>query len=376
MKKILLVSTGDPRSKKVWSGVEHSIYLQLTKYYDVDIMTMNHIQNARLLDTRIMKLLTWKKQTTPFGLYDSYLRSKRISAKLEDGHYDAAFVFDCPNMAFLHTATPVVYYTDTTMHLMQHYYWTFRWPLYWAANVIQRRCLKNSDRILVASNWAIRDMTSHYRISPAKCRLCRVGANVTPIHHGRDYRRLGTTVKLVFVGIGWERKGGDDALDAFRRLKTMDSSRQYELHVIGSTPDRRANDEGIRWYGRLNRDTPEEARLLTKIFMEGDVFLLPTRAECAGIVFCEASAYGLPIVTRDTGGIGDYVVNGVNGFRLPVEATGEMFADCILRIVSDTSLIQRLSDGGRKLYVECLNWDAAGKTVKETIDSLCFLDEK
>lgn len=33
------------------------------------------------------------------------------------------------------------------------------------------------------------------------------------------------------------------------------------------------------------------------------LLLLPTRAECAGIVFNEASAYGVPILLTDTGGV-------------------------------------------------------------------------
>lgn len=42
--------------------------------------------------------------------------------------------------------------------------------------------------------------------------------------------------------------------------------------------------------------------------------LLPTIAECAGIVFAEASGYGIPSITYDTGGVGTYVIDGINGF--------------------------------------------------------------
>ena len=50
-----------------------------------------------------------------------------------------------------------------------------------------------------------------------------------------------------------------------------------------------------------------------------DILLLPTQAECAGIVFVEASAYSMPIFTHDTGGISNYVINGINGYRLPLK---------------------------------------------------------
>lgn len=366
--KVLLVSADNPKDKKAWSGTKFSLYQQLLKYYDVDILVVNSRWGKRLDRVRMLAT-TFGRQYTQFGLLNSYLCSRQVRRKLGTGLYDAAFVFDCTSIPFLQAKTPVVYFTDTTTHLMQHYYWNFKWPLSWEADLIQWFCLKKCNMVLAASTWAIDDMTAYFRIPPEKCRLCRLGANVKV--EDKCSVKANDAVNLVFVGADWIRKGGDITLEAFRRLKAMDGSRDYRLHVIGSKPNEEMLDDGARFYGFLDRNISEQENLHAKIFQEGDIFILPTKAECAGIVFCEASAYGLPIVTYDTGGVGDYVVNGVNGFRLPVEAAGEMFANCILKIVSDTSLYQRLSDGGRKLYAECLNWDKAGHVLKDTVDSLC-----
>lgn len=374
MKRIILVSSGDPRDKKEWSGTKYSFYHQLMKYYDVDILMMDTVW-AKKIDILRMLVLTMGRQKTKFGLLNSFLNSKKVQRRLKHGDYDAAFVFDCTSIPFLHTKTPIVYFTDTTIHLMQHYYWDYRWPLNWEADFIQKNCLKRSDMVLASSTWAINDMVDYYGIDPRKCKLCKFGPNGKVVESPKS-PKANDAVNLVFVGVEWKRKGGDIAIETFRELKEMDKNHQWHLDIVGCKPEVEVQEEGITFHGFLDRNNPGQEKRLVEVFKEGDIFILPTKAECSAIVFCEASAYGLPIVTYDTGGLGDYVINGVNGYRLPIGSSSQGFAEKILEIESNSELWLQLSNGGKKLYSESLNWDVAGKTVKETVDSLCFLDEK
>lgn len=116
----------------------------------------------------------------------------------------------------------------------------------------------------------------------------------------------------------WKRKGGELALrtlDALGR-KGIDAS----LTIVGCEPP-------VGVSGRKSVTVVPEAPDLVPHYCQSNVFLLPTRAECSAIVYCEASAFGLPIFTTDTRGVGDYVENGVNGFRLGLHASGEDCAD-------------------------------------------------
>ncbi len=367
MKKILLVSASDPTDKRTWSGTEYSFFQQLKKYYYVEILTVNY-PAARAIDKIFMRLFTLGKQDTGFGFVNSYVCSKRVYNKLRNHTYDAIFAFGPFHIAYLNTALPIVYFTDATVHSMQHYYWNFLQPLYWVADVIQRRCLQKSSVAVGASSWVVSDMVKYYGLAPQKCKLCQLGANVN-VSDAQAIKEH-DVINIVFVGAAWARKGGDIALDAFRQLKQIDGNHRYHFHVVGGKPEKKVDEEDVTFYGFLNRNIPEQEKLHSDIFKDGDIFLLPTRAECAGMVFCEASAYGLPIVTYDTGGISDYVVNGVNGYRLPIESGGTEFANKMLSIINDSDLRQRLSDGGKRLYKEHLNWDAAGQKIKEIIDSL------
>lgn len=97
---------------------------------------------------------------------------------------------------------------------------------------------------------------------------------------------------------------------------------------------------------------------------QSHIFLLPTRAECAGIVFSESSAYGLPIFTYNTGGIGNYVIDGINGYKLPLTAKGKEFADKIEESLKNNEF-EKLGQGGIKLFNEKLNWHSWAESFKK-----------
>ncbi|MDY2686439.1 MAG: glycosyltransferase [Selenomonadaceae bacterium] len=48
---------------------------------------------------------------------------------------------------------------------------------------------------------------------------------------------------------------------------------------------------------------------------------MPTHAECAGIVFCESSAYGLPSLAYQMGGISSLIKDNVTGKLFSLEDT-------------------------------------------------------
>ncbi len=102
------------------------------------------------------------------------------------------------------------------------------------------------------------------------------------------------------------------------------------------------------------------------LYDQADCFLLPTLAECTGVSFCEASAYGLPCFTHDTGGVGDYVLEGENGHLLPLGSSGEDFGKAIKRSLEDGEM-RKLSIGASRVARERLNWDAWADSMEEVI---------
>jgi glycosyltransferase involved in cell wall biosynthesis len=112
-------------------------------------------------------------------------------------------------------------------------------------------------------------------------------------------------------------------------------------------------------YGRIGKWSAEGNAKLRSLYETSTFFILPTRAEAAGIVFSEASAFGLPILATKTGGVEDYVSHDENGFCLPLEATPDHFADLIQSTLGNADTYRRLSLGGYSRFRSFLNWETS-----------------
>jgi glycosyltransferase involved in cell wall biosynthesis len=77
-------------------------------------------------------------------------------------------------------------------------------------------------------------------------------------------------------------------------------------------------------------------------------------AEGFGIVFIEAQAMGLPVVSTRSGGIPEAVEDGETGL-LVMQNDPDRLAQAICRLLQDGNLWQRFSAAGRKRVVRQFN---------------------
>jgi glycosyltransferase involved in cell wall biosynthesis len=141
-----------------------------------------------------------------------------------------------------------------------------------------------------------------------------------------------------------------------------------ELTVIGCNPGSSVVHPSLHVIPNLDKNLPEQRVALAEFYRRSDIFLLPTRAECSGIVFCEAGAYGLPIVSTHTGGVPTVVVEGTNGLLLPHDAGGEAYAETIAALWEDREIYQRMRQSSRDRYDTSLNWTAWAAKVRPLIE--------
>jgi glycosyltransferase involved in cell wall biosynthesis len=102
----------------------------------------------------------------------------------------------------------------------------------------------------------------------------------------------GPGTRLLFVGKEWERKGGDDLLAAFARLKQ--ARPDVTLVLVGSSPSGEVPD-GVTVLGAV----PHERML--QLYIDADVLVIPTYAEPFGVSFVEALRLGMPCVGTTVG---------------------------------------------------------------------------
>ena len=97
------------------------------------------------------------------------------------------------------------------------------------------------------------------------------------------------------------------------------------LNVVGCSPPNATafTNPGLLIRPFLDMGQEADRKCLYELFSTADFFILPSRAECAAIAFCDANAFGLPVFTTDVGGISSFVRHGVNGYMLSASASGE-----------------------------------------------------
>jgi glycosyltransferase involved in cell wall biosynthesis len=85
------------------------------------------------------------------------------------------------------------------------------------------------------------------------------------------------------------------------------------------------------------------------------------------MVFCEAAAFGLPVIATNTGGSGETVKEGVSGHLLSPEARGDQYAKLIKEIYSDKVRYDTLVHSARNRFEKYLNWDVWAKKLGEQL---------
>ena len=87
---------------------------------------------------------------------------------------------------------------------------------------------------------------------------------------------------------------------------------------------------------------------LEQHFATADFFVLPTRFEAYGIVFCEAAAYGVPSLGSRTGGVPTIIDEGVTGYTFDLNANGQAYAQRIMELVREPEHWQAMRTAARK----------------------------
>jgi glycosyltransferase involved in cell wall biosynthesis len=153
---------------------------------------------------------------------------------------------------------------------------------------------------------------------------------------------------LVFAGRLTRQKAMHVALDALAYVPAT------ALTIIGDGPDRarleqHAHKAGLNGRVRFVGSLPREQVLDALAGAEAAV--LSSDWENFPHAAVESLAVGTPLVATAVGGVGEIVVDGVNGLLVP-PGSPEAFGHALERLLGSRDLRAQLSDGARKSVVE------------------------
>jgi glycosyltransferase involved in cell wall biosynthesis len=120
------------------------------------------------------------------------------------------------------------------------------------------------------------------------------------------------------------------------------ADREIALEVLGEGPGRGSvegylADHGMSSWVSLPGRVPRSS--VRERYAAADVYISPARLESFGIAALEARTSGLPVVARSGSGVGEFVVDGVNGFLADDD---DAMGAALARLASDDALRMRM----------------------------------
>ncbi len=129
-----------------------------------------------------------------------------------------------------------------------------------------------------------------------------------------------------------------DVIDIFYKIQQKIPSK---LMMVGDGPEKVTAEnlcfklgisDKVIFFGNSNE--------IDKILSFTDLFLLPSETESFGLAALEAMAWGVPVISSNTGGLSEVNFDGISGYLSDVGNTGEMAQNAIKILENESTLLE------------------------------------
>ena len=162
--------------------------------------------------------------------------------------------------------------------------------------------------------------------------------------------KINEKLKLITVGALFKNKNHVFLLEIVKNLSQIIPT---ELIILGEGPERSFITKKIKDLKLSNNVKLIGAVKDVETYLhKSDIYVHSAHSESFGLVFIEAMATGLPIVSLNGGGNKDLIINNFNGYLID-KPNVELFTKKILEIKNNPKLYESLSSNGLKF---CKNY--------------------
>jgi glycosyltransferase involved in cell wall biosynthesis len=380
--KLAYVTTYDSRSLRgyeEWSGLGFYIARSL-KSQDIPLEYIGPLEEKFIFKAirkykrayyKLFQQRNYEKDSELLILKDY---AHQISKKLSTTQADVVFSATVRPIVYLECKQPIVFWADATgVGLMDFYpqYNNLCQESFESWHMMEKLALEKCKLAIYASDWAAQTAIEYYSADPAKVKVVPFGANIDSYKTLSEIKDLiearpSNQCKLLFLGVDWYRKGGDVALKVAEGLNH--SGLPTELTVVGCEPIvEETLPSFVKSLGFISKSTSAGKERINQLIAESHFLILPSRAECYGVVFCEANSFGTPCISRNVGGIPTIIKPNVNGNLFDLNADISEYCDYITNLFENYSSYKDLALSSFHEYKSRLNWSTSGRIVKDLL---------
>jgi glycosyltransferase involved in cell wall biosynthesis len=375
MKIAYLATVWDPSDIRDEMGVTHFIAKGLRFHgHEVTIINLRDKHKGLTLFFKLVRSFFTGKPS----LWPAY--SKRVNRlyqrEIEKGDYDIIFTFGFLPYSYLESPLPKLCWTDGTFEALLGFHPFVRgWGkkfVQWAG-MLDKQGADNCDHLIFSSEWARSSYLYKMGGKLEKTSLIPFGANIPeePLTEEVDKaisQRLETDeIRLLFIGLKWEAKGGLRLLEIARGVRELGHS--VRLDIVGLKPDIPEDLRDCTYlHGFVSKKDPEGWKLLKQLYLSAHFYVMPSEGETYGHVYCEASAFGVPSIAYDIAGASEIIRDGKNGKAFPTETKMELISNYIVNTFSSRENYKELAHSSHREYHERLSWPSAYRDLGKVLE--------
>ncbi len=236
-------------------------------------------------------------------------------------------------------------------------------------NSVESWLINESDRIIVNSNYMWKELVTVFNTDNKKLRIINNGIDlgkfdnmaVDPVF--RQNYAAGNEKIVFFVGRLVNEKGVHVLLNAIPEI--LKNYNDVKFVIAGKGP---CLNNLIELSEQLNIThkvyftgfVSEE--VLLKLYKCSDIAVFPSTYEPFGIVALEGMVAGIPVVVSDVGGLSEIVDHREDGMKF-YSGNSNSLADCILELLKNNGLTERIKNNALKKVHRLYNWDNITDTI-------------
>jgi glycosyltransferase involved in cell wall biosynthesis len=358
------------------SGSPHYLYRALAQYTEVVSVPVPDGE-LPLIDQKLLGLRRRiiRRRFNPYQ-HPKMLRdlARRAEAAVHAAGADIVLAVGQGYAVYWDSPVPITLFSDTLYGAQIDFYdgWlrSRRDPFQLQTlSRLGQRAVNNTSKIFMTSRFAVQRSAENFgtRFPAHKTLTTLIAPCLDDPPTDFTIRSSSSPLRLLWVGVDWERKGGAQVLDVFNQLRARGID--AELHLVGQVPECAQQQPGVTHHGFIDKTQPDAHRRLLDIYQQCHVFLFPTQVDMTPIVLAEAAAAGMMIVTTRVGGIGE-MFRRDEAILLEADESFVPAAAAAIEAALTTGTITQFGWNAFQRYQNRLNWNDIANNVRTELEQI------
>ena len=354
------------------SAVSHHAYRQLSRHFKVRFngnVKLPHDLVPQYTSKIRRKILKLPGNFVFFS--QKRLRANAIAVKrMIDSDVAGTFFKGCTPWISYTPTVPYYSYIDICFHT--YFFNTFSLQNFIQSDLdriwsLEAGWLKNAAGVFFESEWGLMKAQEAYQLEGRNFICVGRGGNL-PIPEKDAYDN--SSMIMLSIARNFKQKGGDIIFTAYIELQK--SYPKLQWHIIGEKLNRRFESfEGIRCYGFLDKNDPNDVKMMQSVLEQAFVLVHPTREDTNPLVISEAGYFGCPSISVNRFAIPELVKDGDSGILLDYPVDTISLVEAIKSLIENPAAYKSMRRQAREYALQTANWDTVGdKIAQHIIDTL------